>query len=191
MWRFFKKRKKEEEKDDNVLNTAQKMHPITTYLFVAFLQNYSRNHLSSSTIIPDEIVDLVINFGYYFVMSSNVLIELESSSSERIFKLRHAIQMLLKQLQKRFDSAHQVNKIAFSDPNEYKDNNLQLQDMMDISIDFIHDALISGCITRVDIGDFIAQFRYLGYHDENENKYEFLNNYLVSTKYSIYKTKEI
>merc|ERR1712012_439126 len=105
---------------------------LTEFVFEAYVNGHWRDNLMV-TMLPNETIGIVINYGYYFIVSSNILIKLKSSrlsnTNEPIFKLHSSIQSLLKQLQQKFDKEHYNDEvIKFGQLNRYKKNALTLNE---------------------------------------------------------------
>eukprot|EP01084_Bolivina_argentea_P279510 477857_1 len=164
-----------------------------------YYSNLNNQTLSNRAEIPKEICNIIIDYSFYFIVLSQSLIKLKKSlshstdslqSQEAIFSLKHSIQHILKQIQFKYDRNNcNVNNeyIKFIDTNydKYKNNTITMQHMTDISIDFIHNALITNCITRQDIGDFLTHWNTFNDNINNVKCYRFLYCYL--RKHGLYK----
>lgn len=128
----------------------------------AILNNYDR---TQSNGLPDGIKQMIINFNFFWIVCDAAFqfILHRNIQSENTYKLRAAINFIIKQIQLRFDPEHYNadKNVRFhaSKYIEYKSYKLNLEQITDITIDFIHLAYIHELVSAEDIGGYLAHWR--------------------------------
>ena len=130
------------------------------------LNNYAREQSnSSSNDLPNGIKQMIINYYFFWIVCNAAYKFILNRDSEGRYKLHAAINFILKQIQLRFDPEHydsdEKAHVKFMEATyiEYKSYKLNLEQMTDIAIDFIHLAYVHKFVSAVDIGEYLCHRR--------------------------------